>query len=437
MFIVPFGLRAKLYIKPWATVVIVVLCLSLSVKGLIEAKSSDQIKKSVNQEMTAVGTSIKAETLAPTNPSKDSDLLTKENINWLSLTLAQWMHKNWWTLLANILVFAAFAFYLEQRVGPFFLIAIYLSGGYLALFIQANLLGSNQWLGGSAANSMAVLGAYAFFFWKEKVRIHLNIFFAHKSEFLIPGWFYLGLFLILGNSFYFETELTENITLFSHLAGFSMGMLGAYLVSKISWVQHDFLFPTEQWAYLKAKKTAQPLKKIDHILELLSINPNNFLAVEYLFRSIAKYRVEPEQVPQKKLEKICQLIFRMINEEFQVEPTQAYSILSLIPISWDFWQLPVPQLQKKQLSKIENELLESDWRLAIRFYDLYLKQNKDSELRDNIITTVKKIIVNIESPLHAQSHQNIEWLRLYVVFNSQSVLGQLLADKYEDKTAAS
>ena len=511
MIVLPLGLRAKLYIKPWATMAVALITIGFSVMSLLGQTVTEEFKKqrflahdTYNLSYLAIKNDckssfaevvctffesyVKAEDLAqadlmlekiekfeafdrPTKekikdyienlPTKlaaqneayataaesvrqeivqyygDHYLLSPENTNWRSLVLAPWQHQNWWSLVASLLMLALFSCFLEQRIGSGFLFILYMLGSMVGVVLQVNFANSYQWVSGGMTGVMAILGGYSVFFFNQKVRIYLNLFLIYKKKFTIPGWLYIALFFAAGNVFYLESDVSSHLILFSHFLDFGIGVLGGIFISTLVWVQQDFLFEAEQNAYFKAKKATQPLKKITHCLELLEINPFNFLVVEYIIKSLAKYHMESADVPEIQLKKIGNLLVRMINNEFQIEPAQAYSIISLLPLAWNLTLVPMPQLQKNELHKIENQILEKDWRLAIRFYDLYLAQHPSPRVKEEIIETIKKIIVNAESPMNPEYHQNMEWLRVYVMFSGKTAICELLADKYEDKTAAS
>ncbi len=510
MIVLPLGLRAKLYIKPWATIAIAVVTIGFSIMGLYGQKGLEEFKKHsflahdiYNLSYLAIKNDcktsfaevvctffegyVKAEDLAQTDlmlekiekfeafdrPTKEKIkdyiqnlpknlnqkneaftkaadsvrqqvaqyysehyLLSPENMSWQSLAVAPWLHQNWWTLLVNLLILGLFSCFLEQRIGAGFLLPLYFLGGMAGVFLQVSFANSYQWVTGEMAGALAILGAYCVFFFKEKVKIYLNLFLMFEKKFTIPGWLYIALFFLVGNAFYVAPAFNPSPILYSQMLGLSFGVFCGFLISMLVWVQKDFLFEAEQSAYFKAKKTTQPLKKIAHCLKLLEINPYNFTGVEYLMKSLSKYHVESADIPDNDLKKIGKLVIRMINGEFLVEPTQVYSIISLLPLTWNFTLVPMPRLEKKELRKIENGILENDWRLAIRFYDLYLAQHPSPRVKEELLITIQKLIVQVESPMNPEYHQNMEWLRVYVMFSGKTAICQLLADKYEDKTAA-
>ena len=503
MIVLPLGLRAKLYIKPWATIAIALITIGFSTIGLLGQKEAIEFKNKTllahdlhNLSYIAIKhdckTSfseivctffegyLKAEDLARTDLaidkiekfeafdrstkeklknyiqnlpielalqneiyataaksftqefvgySTDHFLLSPENTNLQSLTLALWQHQNWWMLFGNLLLLGLFSLFLEQRIGPVFVLGLYLCGGFAGAFLQVKFANSYAWVSAGASGVMAVIGAYAFFFFKEKVQFLKSL--------TVPGWLYISLLFIAGNALYLDSNFIPDFDLWAHSLGFFFGILLGFLISLLVWVQADFLFEAEQYAFFKAKKTTLPLKKITHCLEVLEINPYNFTATEYLIKSLAKYHIEWADVPEGELKEIGHLLVRMINQEFPVVPSQIYSIISLLPISWNFTLVPMPRLEKKELHRIENQILQNDWRLALRLYDLYLSQHPSPRAQEAIITMVNKLIVNAESPMNPEYHQNIEWLRVYVLFNGKTVISLMLADKYDDKTAAS
>lgn len=155
----------------------------------------------------------------------------------LTLFSALFIHASWLHLLGNLAYLLVFGFPVEQRLGSFATVAIFLLGGVLANAIVSERV---AWLetpiiGASGAIS-AVLGAYLGLFPKGRIGLYiplgLYLQFARVPALLVIGsWFTLQL---LYTAF---GPINENVALWTHLTGFALGLMFALLVRALAQIR--------------------------------------------------------------------------------------------------------------------------------------------------------------------------------------------------------
>ena len=148
----------------------------------------------------------------------------------LTLFSALFIHASWLHLLGNLAYLLVFGFPVEQRLGSLSTASIFLLGGALANAIVSERV---AWLetpiiGASGAVS-AVVGAYLGLFPTGRIGLYiplgLYLQFARVPALLVIGsWFTLQL---LYTAF---GPINESVALWTHLAGFALGVMFALLV---------------------------------------------------------------------------------------------------------------------------------------------------------------------------------------------------------------
>lgn len=154
----------------------------------------------------------------------------------LSLFSALFVHASWLHLLGNLAYLLVFGIPVEHRLGSIGLLAVFLLGGAMANVIVSERV---AWLdtpiiGASGAVS-AVVGAYLGLFPKGRIGLYLPLGlymqFARVPALLVIGsWFTLQL---LYTSF---GPINESVALWTHLAGFGLGLMSALLVRALAQV---------------------------------------------------------------------------------------------------------------------------------------------------------------------------------------------------------
>ena len=148
----------------------------------------------------------------------------------LTLLSALFIHASWLHLLGNLAYLLVFGFPVEQRLGSMATATIFLLGGALANVIVSERV---AWLetpiiGASGAVS-AVVGAYLGLFPRGRIGLYiplgLYLQFARLPALLVIGsWFTLQL---LYTAF---GPINETVALWTHLAGFALGLMFALVI---------------------------------------------------------------------------------------------------------------------------------------------------------------------------------------------------------------
>lgn len=155
----------------------------------------------------------------------------------LSLFSALFIHASWLHLLGNLAYLLVFGFPVEHRLGSVAMTAIFLLGGALANGIVAERV---AWLDtpiiGASGGVSAVVGAYLGLFPRGRIGLYiplgLYLQFARVPALLVIGsWFTLQL---LYTAF---GPINETVALWTHLAGFALGLMFSLLVRAMAQVR--------------------------------------------------------------------------------------------------------------------------------------------------------------------------------------------------------
>ncbi|MDX1556827.1 MAG: rhomboid family intramembrane serine protease [Xanthomonadales bacterium] len=155
----------------------------------------------------------------------------------LTLFSALFVHASWLHLLGNLAYLLVFGIAVEHRVGSLATVAIFLLGGALANAIVSERVG---WLAtpiiGASGGVSAVVGAYLGLFPRGRIGLYiplgLYLQFARVPALLVIGsWFTLQL---LYTAF---GPINETVALWTHLAGFALGLMFSLLVRAMAQIQ--------------------------------------------------------------------------------------------------------------------------------------------------------------------------------------------------------
>jgi len=175
-------------------------------------------------------------------PSSISALLGKNPASWwsmpaLSLVTSLFIHASWLHLLGNLAYLWVFGIKVEQKLGSFGIILVFLLGGALANVIVALRLPHLETpiIGASGAIS-AVVGAYLGLFPRRKIGLFLPLGmylqFARVPALLVIGsWFTLQLlYTVFG-------PINGAVAWWTHLAGFALGLSFALVARALAQIR--------------------------------------------------------------------------------------------------------------------------------------------------------------------------------------------------------
>jgi len=204
--------------KPYATVVVSLLCLAMLVLYFL-------VTPMMQQAIIELG---------GMQPRAVSALLSLPPGNWWNYPAATvlssiFLHASWLHLAGNLAYLWVFGIPVEQRLGTAGMILLFLTGGALANVIVALQLGNLDApiIGASGAIS-AVVGAYLGLFPSRRIGLFLPLGlylqFAQVPSILVIGsWFTLQLlYTVFG-------PINAAVAWWTHLAGFALGLSIALL----------------------------------------------------------------------------------------------------------------------------------------------------------------------------------------------------------------
>lgn len=175
-------------------------------------------------------------------PAAMHELFNLPFLDWwdpaiLTLFSALFIHASWLHLLGNLAYLLVFGFPVEHRLGSTATAAIFLLGGALANAIVSERV---AWLEtpiiGASGGVSAVVGAYLGLFPRRRIGLYiplgLYLQFARVPSLLVIGsWFTLQL---LYTAF---GPINETVALWTHLAGFALGLMFALLARAMAQVR--------------------------------------------------------------------------------------------------------------------------------------------------------------------------------------------------------
>jgi membrane associated rhomboid family serine protease len=148
----------------------------------------------------------------------------------LSVFVSMFLHGGWLHLGGNMLFLWVFGNNVEDKLGRFFYLLLYLVGGAVALGAQiaANPDSTVPVIGASGAIA-TVMGAYLVWFPRVRVLTVLLIFFIFPFE--LPAWIVLTVWFVLQ----FFTGPASDVAWMAHVGGFVFGAVVAALVRNSQW----------------------------------------------------------------------------------------------------------------------------------------------------------------------------------------------------------
>jgi membrane associated rhomboid family serine protease len=148
----------------------------------------------------------------------------------LSVLVSMFLHGGWLHLGGNMLFLWVFGNNVEDKLGRFFYIVLYLTGGAVALLAQIATDPNSvvPVIGASGAIS-TIMGAYLVWFPAARVLTVVLIFFFIPFE--LPAWVVLTVWFFTQ----FLTGPNTNVAWMAHVGGFVFGVVVAALLRNTDW----------------------------------------------------------------------------------------------------------------------------------------------------------------------------------------------------------
>ncbi len=250
----------------------------------------------------------------------EHNLLSLSNLSLRSLTDSNLAHAGWLHLIVNMALLLFLAIAVEERIGSFTFLTVYLLGGVIGnlahLMLSAlitEILPQKEWqvLLGASGNIAAIAGAYWVLFWNLKVRFMV---FRRKqgrgiaeiySTVFIPLYF-LGVF-VLGC-------LTggENVAKASYLGGVLVGITIGLIWRRLRPVNTASVFPFEDRLIGEVETVAEISEKLTRLAEVLYHHPENREALDLSLVTVLQEATVPWEELDPKTKRFIKRNFESI-----------------------------------------------------------------------------------------------------------------------------
>ena len=138
------------------------------------------------------------------------------------------LHSNIWHLASNVLFLWVFGNNIEQYLGRFWFVTVYIIGGVFAsLFFMQFVPGSMKPFIGASGAISCLLGCYYLLFGGNTVKVYFFVFPFIVNFFILPCRMFMGFYLLADNIYPFivsgsaDTEMAHA----SHIGGFLFGLI--------------------------------------------------------------------------------------------------------------------------------------------------------------------------------------------------------------------
>ena len=339
---------------------------------------------------------------------KSEGLLSKNNINLVSLTKAQFSHGSYAHLAGNLLALIGFGIYVETKIGPFLFLVVYFLGGYLGLGSSSYFFLKNDGiLLGSSASVFSLMGTFFVVFFRHYMKFLLFYIFFWK-KILLPVKYSFPFFFIL-------LEVTnqlvgnQHVAHDAHLVGMAFGMLCGILFLIFDPVRWPFIYPIEKEKFdeLAGKTRFDEIKEICE--EILLFNPMNYKVRFYLLsKTIDRYNKNCI-IDEKTNESFQNHLERYLGKFLKDERYDlCQKVLKRIPFSLPL-EAYLKGISQKQLIKLGDYLLEKKmYSDSLRIYGIYFHHFPKSKNAKKLLKTCDSILDNIKNK---EDWKNIKVLR--------------------------
>lgn len=327
--------------------------------------------------------------------AKNENILVRGNARFLPALKALVLHEGWLHLFGNMFILVMFSLYLEQRVGTLALGVMYVVGGVGANLLQIPFLPMSMHLLGASGAVSTLIGAFAFYFWQEKIRCLFSVFFFYNRIIMIPAWLYIGFFL-LANDVIGLLSTGTRVAHLAHLGGFALGYIMAAFENDFFPLKKGFLFPQEQKFYYMAKDASTIEEKMIFFQKIYQLNRESYYAFRGLFIYLSKQQFRLQSFSKENQAFIRALVQSVLRNHNRKKSAMTDELLSMVPLSWNLGELDLKLSPDDILQKADHFLNVGDYPQTLRYYDLFFEHFAAHAKAQEVQTQVIRIFDQIE-----------------------------------------
>lgn len=329
--------------------------------------------------------------------SKEDHVFIRGNGNIVACLKALATHEGWVHLVGNMLIFVLFSMFVEQRIGFVSTLILYVVGGIGSNYLQLPFLPMGIRLFGASGAVSAVIGAFAVYFWREKMRCWMSVAFVFNRMILMPAWMYIGLFMVFSD-IVGAFGAGGGVAHLAHLTGFGIGFIFAYMQMDLFPLKRSFLFSQEQKLYYEAKEAKVLEEKMAIFRRIYALNKESFYSFRglfiYFYRQgflLASFTKEDRAFVREVL-RSCFMYNERKNERFDL----ACEIITMVPLTWNLAELELKLTSEDIVGRAEKFQIDGDMIQTLRLYDYFFVEFAAHPHAQNIQSEIMRIFDNIE-----------------------------------------
>lgn len=375
--------------------------------------------------------------------SREEHIFIRGNAKLVASLKAMFTHEGWVHLIGNMLIFALFSVFVEQRVGFFGLTILYVLGGLGSNFLQLPFLPMGIRLFGASGAVSAVIGAFAVYFWREKMRCLLNVAFVYNRMIQMPAWIYIGVFMVFSDVVG-AVGAGSGVAHLAHLTGFLIGFIFAFMQMDLFPLKKSFLFAQEQDLYYQAKSAKVLEEKMALFKRIFALNRESFYAFRGLFVYFHKQGFLLSSFNKEDRAFVIDILHTCFHYNDRKNDKYVFSreILGMVPLTWNIVELELKVTPEEILERAEEFHGVGDLIQTLRYYDLFFTSFAAHPKAQDINSHIMSIFDDIEKFDIETKAQILDTLMLYADHHPdnhfQTQLRQLIHQVHrEEKNAAS
>lgn len=328
---------------------------------------------------------------------KADHFLTKENINFTSVAMAQLRHSGWSHLLGNLFVFLALGIYVESRLGSARYLLAYIVTGSIGLALNAlYFMPPGIPLVGASANISGVMGLFYVFFFHARMRMLL--YFGWVKTLFVPVKYTLPVVFFVSDLTGALQSLSESgkggVAHFAHLGGLISGMTIAWVLLKMRPLPIPFLYESELAAFKQMNDNQQIEQKIFLAREMLTINlDNNLVRSATLEAILSRPQILMSAAPNQAhaflhqhLDSYCAINIK------EHRLGNAYRVVGAVPLMLPLAHFLGSLGQTNNLLLADFAVAQKNLFLALRLYDAFILRWQGSEKEASIRLTIVSVL---------------------------------------------
>jgi membrane associated rhomboid family serine protease len=375
--------------------------------------------------------------------SKEDHIFIRGNATLVAGLKAMFTHQGWVHLIGNMVIFALFAAFVEQRIGLLGMVVLYMLGGLGSNFLQLPFLPMGVRLFGASGAVSAVIGAFAVYFWREKMRCLLNVGFVFNRMITMPSWMYIGVFMVFSDVVG-AMGAGGGVAHMAHLTGFLIGFIFAFMQMDLFPLKKSFLFAQEEALYYEAKEIEILDEKMAIFRRIYALNRESFYAFRGLFVYFHKQGLLLSTFNKEDLDFVKEILHTCFHYSDHKNEKYVLSreILGLVPLMWNIVELELKVTPEEIIERAEEFYGVGDLIQTLRYYDLFFTSFAAHPRAQDLQAHIMRIFDDIEKFDHDIKIQILDTLLAYLDHHPdthfQTQIRQLIHQIHrEEKNAAS